>query len=280
MPPGLFAVVCSAQGNEEPDDIALPHSIRDRNRKTEFEKLKQICHPGVDKNRSPAALKKLEDLSRLPARRNTNLDPYARRSATWRIDQTILEIERMNDQISDLVAAGQSRQLLRDGRQRNSMDRVLDPKGSLSEMMEDARGAVRSLCEEHTGHMLQQMEEERAIIRDEADKDAQLKKELLSKQRNKTEAITAEMAALSGRLAAATAPIPEPDDEQERRRIYIRKLKKANVKAATVKMLLDQGDMKLLYDRSKQMYAQQGANTSSPTDKQFQRLRCMGLVSV
>lgn len=225
----------------------------------------QICHPGVDKNRTPAALKKLEALSRLPARRNTNLDPYARRNATWRIEKTMLEIERMNDQISDVIAAGRSRQKLRDGRQRNAMDRVIDPKGSLSEMMKSARGAVESLCEEHTGLMMQQMEEDRAIIREQADKDAQLKKEMLSEQRKKTEAITAEMVTLSGRLAAAIEPFPEPDDEQERRRIYIRKLKKAEAKAATVKMMLGQGDAKGLYDRSKQVHAQQGAH-SSPTD--------------
>ena len=259
---------CAAQGNEEPDDIALPRSNRDRNRKTEFEKLKQICHPGVDKSRSPAALLKLEELSQLPARRDPNLDPYARRNATWRVEQTMQEIERMNEQISDMIAAGQSRQKLRDGRQRNAMDRVLDPKGSLSEMMEDAQGAIRSICEEHTGHMLRQMEEDRAAIREQADKDAQLKKGMLSDQRKKTEDTTAELKTFRHRLAAAIAPFPEPDDEQERRRIYTRKMKKAEAKAAAVNMMLGRNCAKDLYDRSKLIYSEQGADTKlhSSTD--------------
>lgn len=229
----------------------------------------QICHPGGDKNRSPAALKALEELSRLPPRRHANLDPFGRRSAAWRVDQTMQEIERMNKHLADMLAAGASRQKLRNGRQHNATDRTLDPKGALPEMMEDVRASVQSMCEERQDEMIQHMEEERASIRQQADQEAQAKKEMLSEQRKKTEAVTAEMATLRGRLAAAIEPLPTPDDEDERRRIYIRKLKKAEAKTAAVRKMVGKGDGQDLYDRSRKLYLEQGANVSAPSVTQW-----------
>jgi hypothetical protein len=144
----IIIIIMRMQGRPEPEHIALPQTSSSttigRSRKTEFEKLKQICHPGVDKSRSPAVLAKLEELSKLPPREFVNLDPYSRRGAAWRVDETMNEIGRMNEKITELKEAGMSRRKLRDGRQRNSTDRTLDPKGSLPEMMEEARLAIGS----------------------------------------------------------------------------------------------------------------------------------------
>jgi hypothetical protein len=104
--------------------------------------------------------------------------------------------------------------------------------------------------------MMVNMEVEREIIRQQADEGVQREKEKLSNARNSTEEVTTEMASLSERLAAAIAPIPEPNDVLERRRIYIRKLKKAEAKAATVKMMLGKDD-KALYDRSRDVFNEQ-----------------------
>ena len=249
------------QGEDEPAHLTLPRtkSAASRSRKTEFEKLKQICHPGVDKSRSPAVLKKLEEMSKLPPRQWANLDPFARRGAVWRVDQTMQEIARMNDTLADIVSVGASRRKLRDGRQRNATDRTLDPKGDLSEMMESARTAIASLCHERQDALLEEMEEERAAIKAQADEGVQREKEKLSVQRNKTEQITKEMTRLRARLAAATEPLPEPDDWEERRRVYIRKLKKAGAKAAKIQMVLGKNDE--LYANSKQLYVQEGAGS-------------------
>lgn len=175
----------------------------------------------------------------------------------------------MNEHLADMLAAGASRQKLRTGRQHNATDRTLDPKGAVPEMMEDVRAFVQSLCEESLDEMTQHMEEERAIIRQQADQEAQAKKEMLSEQRKKTEAVTAELATLRGRLAAATEPLPMPDDADERRRHYIRKLKKAEAKAAMVRKMIGKDDGKDLYDRSRKLYLEQGANVSAPSVTQY-----------
>jgi hypothetical protein len=265
------------QGEEEPEHLTLPRtkSAASRIRKTEFEKLKQICHPGVDKSRSPAVLKKLEELSQLPPKQWANLDPFARRGATWRVDQTMQEIAQMNDKVADIVAVGVSRRKLRNGRQRNATDRTLDPKGDLPEMMESARTAIASLCHERQDALLEEMEEERVTIKAQADEGVQREKEKLSVQRNKTEQITKEMHLLSARLAAAIEPLPEPDDWEERRRIYVRKLKKAEAKAAKVQTMLGQNDRKEMYDKSKQLYVEQGAGIRAKTIVLGRVLHCL-----
>lgn len=169
----------------------------------------------------------------------------------------------MNNRMEDLIAAGASRRKLRDGRQRNATDRTLDPKGSLPEMMEEARAAINSLCTQRRDSLMENMEEERVLIRQQADEGVQREKEKLSAQRTKTEAITEEMVALNDRLAAAIVPLPEPDDADERRRIYIRKMKKAEAKVNALNLMLGKTDAKELYDKTKQMYTDQG--TESPS---------------
>eukprot|EP01043_Picozoa_sp_COSAG02_P044879 COSAG02_NODE_4050_length_5849_cov_4.000522_3_plen_183_part_00 len=169
----------------------------------------------------------------------------------------------MNDTLANIISVGASRRKLRDGRQRNAADRTLDPKGDLSEIMDSAYTAIASLCHERQDALLEEMEEERVAIKAQADEGVQREKEKLSVQRNKTEQVTKEMTLLSARLAAAIEPLPEPDDWEERRRIYTRKLKKAEAKAAKLQMMLGMNDEEDLYAKSKQLYVQQGAGNKS-----------------
>ena len=255
---GAAGVAAQEQSEEEEDSLqSTPGRASPKNKKkvTEIQKLRAICHPALDKSRTQAVLAKLAELAELPVKVHYNSDPYARRGAAWRVQESMAEAVRMQGKLDVIGSAGHARRKLRVGQQLNAVDKTIDAKGDLPEMLEQARRAIGAACGQRESEMLTMLEEQRQEIKNQQAEGVQREKEKLSTARYEAEDTVKALKDLRARYKDATEPLKPNVDEEETRRRAAKKFKRVQQKASLIVALGN--DVASSYQKSKDVISEE-----------------------
>lgn len=193
-----------------------------------------IVHPRPILGEITHAIDDLAKEGELPAREHFSCDPFSRRGAAWRVEESLKETNRMCTKMTELRACGVATRQLRVALHEKALDRLLDISGDLDEYVAQINREVRDDSETVGQELVGAIEAERQAIRETlGNAESERQRAEFVARRLATEKVTAEVKELRHRFRDALKPLPTMKDDAAQKLRLEQKWRMGAVKAVS-----------------------------------------------